>query len=210
MEPLSSSSLPDGFAYLSRLGRYVLCGPFLTKRADVAYLLNKLGTTHIVNLKPLSDRLTAKGHPADCWYQCYWKSKSAPLPSPVVWRYPLLGLGAKRREWVLWYTNTALRIAADLRANPNPNVLVYIHNETGLQEEAILAFTLCHVLEHGIVPDVDAWIAGQPHAQGVLYADEERVLLRECIAHLDSAKQTNQQGSLKGWVKVVKKRAKIE
>lgn len=197
------------FAYRSELlpGR-VLFGPFLKTKEEVTNLLDKTGVTHIANLMPLSDRVTNKGHPADQWYECYWKHDKNTLRVPTVLRYPVLGVTAKRRDWVAWYTATAQRIAEAMSESTH---CVYIHNAEGFMEEAILAFTLCEVLDKGRVGDVDEWIEAHPHSQGVLTNAESRDLLRECLEHLAKLRAVNEgnQGSLKGWV-TVRKRAKVE
>jgi hypothetical protein len=197
------------FAYLSEpLPSRVLFGPFPGSRDQIENLLDKAHVTHIVNLKPETDRVTAKGKPADRSYERHWLHEKSKLPVPVLLRYPVLSASAKRREWVAWYVESAQRIAEQVKGTPK--ACVYVHNEEGFVEEAILAFVLCEVMERGSVPNVDEWIANHPHSEGVLTSADARDLLRECLEHLGQLRENQgKQASLKGWV-TVRKRAKVE
>lgn len=192
-------------AYLSEpLSSRVFFGPFPTKQAEMQHLLGACGVTHVVNMKPLDTSTTKTGLPRDSWYRCFWEKEDVrtgeALPAPELMRFPVPKKDTKRRDLVAWYAKSAQRIATE----GGPGAIYYVHHESGLQEEALLAFTLCEVLSARSVPDVDAWIAAHPEAQGVLLADEERELLRECVAKLGEAGAR----PMDKWVKV-NKRAKI-
>jgi hypothetical protein len=190
-------------AYLSEpLPGRVFFGPFPTSKDEITHLLDTCGVTHIVNLKPVTSETTKTGLPRDSWYQCFWQREDEknPLPTPELMRMPLPKKDSKHRDLIAWYAKTAQRVATEA----GPSAVYYIHHDTGLQEEALLAFTLCHVLNASAVPDVDAWIASHPGSNGVLLADDDRDMLRECIAKLSAG---GAQPMLK-WVKV-SKRAKV-
>lgn len=193
-------------AYLSEpLASRVFFGPFPTKQAEMRHLLDKCGVTHIVNMKPLDATPTKTGLPRDSWYRCFWEKGEetwlwGKLPAPELMRFPVPKKDMKRRDLVAWYAKSAQRVATE----GGPEAIYYVHHENGLQEEALLAFTLCEVLSAGCVPDVDAWIAAHPDAQGVLLADEDRELLRECVTKLSQAGAR----PMDKWVKV-NKRAKL-
>jgi len=205
--------MSSSIAYVSEpLPNRVLFGPFPKKQGDVAKLINELGVTHIVNLLPLTDQKTSKGLPADAWYECFWTGEKSKLRAPSLLRYPVPGIATKQRDWVRWYVDTAQRVAAEM----GDAGCMYVNNESGLAEEATLAFTLCEILQRGAIPSVDAWITDHPHAQGVLFSPESRALLTECLEQVASkggdggGAGGSKQGVLKGWVRMVKRVKLVE
>jgi len=192
-------------AYLSEpLKSRVFFGPFPENKDEITHLLDTCGVTHIVNLKPATSEMTKTGLPRDSWYQCFWEREDArnPLPTPELMRFPLPKKDAKRAAVIAWYTRSAQRIATEA----GPDAVYYIHHVDGIHEEALLAFVLCHVLRKNSVPDVDVWVDAHPNASGVLRSDDERDLLRECLAHLNA---TGAQ-PLDRWVRVNKRAKTVE
>lgn len=190
-------------AYLSEpLRGRVFFGRCPKDPEEVNHLLNTCGVTHFINMKPLTDRVTKTGLPAASWYQCFWERKGSDLKAPTLLRYPIMGKDSKRNDRITWYIASALRIATET----GPEAVVFIHNDTGLQEEALLGFMLSEVLQRNCIPDVDAWIAAHENAQGVLFADEDRQVLRDAIArHRAAGKQPMLQ-----WLTSAKKKQKTE
>lgn len=189
-------------AYLSEpLKSRVFFGPFPTNGEELKHLLDTCGVTHIVNMKARTTQTTKSGRPSDTWYSCFYEHERSELPEPEMMRFPLPKGDTKRRDLVTWYTDSAQRIATEA----GPDAIYYVHHDTGLHEEALLAFVLCHVLRKNAVPDVDMWVAAHPQSSGVLRSADQCELLRECLARLNAAGAQ----PMDRWVKKLAKRAKV-
>lgn len=187
-------------------------GPFIDNKKD-AIALAKFGCchgaapiTHIINIVPYTTEVTKSKHNRAYWYDgAFYYNQAAGerfsfaptlirdylLPSPTHFS----SLGEKQQLDI--YLSLGRRIAAAIRDNPTH--VYYLHNRTGRDEEAIVAFVAwCYFDATSVPTDVHAWLKDKMYEQ-LLNNQDQRILLAKVMqmARIDQNKGSAQ---MKAWM----------
>lgn len=134
------------------------CGPRPTRQIQGYHLTQKLHVTHLVNILPSTTNKTMSGAPSDVWYSVWWKD-FAPEKRPVIVRDFKIVEDTVRtmKDPTPFYAKAAREIIAPMM-RANPDGVFYIHNQSGHEEEAILAMLVWNLVDGASFPDdLDAW-----------------------------------------------------
>jgi len=192
-------------------GRLYL-GPFIARYKTAQYLYHVLKVTHIVNMcAPTPNDLTEAGFHKSTRYEAYYTNKETKeYTGPEIVREPLPeGFATMRNPAQIgFYLEAAIRVAAILRKSAN--AVIYIHDQSGCDEEAFLGLMTWATLKKDSFPaDVPKWLADN-HYDRLLQNGDQRELLAEAIVKVvdqgAAERAKNAKGSISGWLATNKKR----
>lgn len=185
-------------------------GPSLEGKLDAMYMHRVQKVTHIVNMKPLTDKTTSSGKANIAnWFECYFHDqedeRGDEIDPPTFLRFPVpdpKGEGSlatmNQKNQIKFFIEMAKRVAKVLQ--DDPKAYVYIHNSSGCDEEAFVAFlTWLMVDKASFPPNVVAWMKQHYHER-LLDSEEERATLAAAIQEVKS-----ENVFLKNWLQAAKK-----
>jgi hypothetical protein len=148
----------------------LLVGPFPCSKEDIGYLGDTLHVSFVVNIREVTNETTRTGLNKASWYTCFFGKTKNPISDT---RVPLPANVPKmnQKEQIKMYTGMASRISTLM--NEHPGQAFYIHNQTGFDEEAFLAFMVWAMLDKKTVPkDLGGWLVENKYEQ--LVQDEHQ------------------------------------
>lgn len=172
----------------------LLVGPFPKSAFDLAYLAKKRGVRHIVSLKEHSEAKTPKGYNKWDWYSCFLGSKLFERESekPALLWEPLPAGFSKlnQAQQITQYIAMATKIVESIGEQQQQGA-IYIHYNTGFEEEAFVAFLVWAKLEKATLPqNVGAWLVEKNYDQLLQDKEESRKMIQKAISQMTSVQRT--------------------
>ncbi len=164
-------------------------GPSLEAELDAKHLHQVLKVTDIVNIKPATDKMTSSGKSnITNWYECHMDGQTdengdALLP-PTFHRIPVLPTlkTMNEKQQVKFYVEMARRVAKVLL--DDTHAFLYIHNTSGCEEEAFVAFLVWLIIDKKTFPpDITTWMK-QNYQERLLDSEESRATLALAIKEI--------------------------
>jgi hypothetical protein len=170
----------------------LLVGPFPKSAFDLAYLAQKQGVRYIVSLKEHSDVKTPKGFNKWNWYECFLSSRLFKRESekPELLSEPLPAGFSKLNQanQIAHYAAIATKISEAVAGRPGA---IYIHYNTGFEEEAFVAFLVWAKIEKATLPkNIGDWLVAKNYDQLLQDKEESRKMIQTALEQLTSAPRT--------------------
>lgn len=159
--------------YLSVLiPKRLLVGEFPAQRNDIRYLVERLGVSHIVNLKPETVQTTAKGFNKASWYTCHFEPLKV---GPHLVRMPL-----ENEYDAAKLISLAKQVVELLKSESE--ACIFIHRTSGMCEEALIGLLAWSIFDQKSFPkDISAWMKEKQLERLLSKMEEGETLLKECI-----------------------------
>ena len=178
----------------------LMFGPFINQRLDMLQLIHGHGVTHIVNMCPLTEEVTEKTKLNKAtWYTQFFENLQDAEPTLVRLPIPNDLSTYNETKQIEFYIQTAKHVC-DLWKDPR-NV-VYVHNKTGFDEEAMVSLLAWQMFDKAFPKDVCKWLRENMYER-VLDDEDKKALLAKALEKSISRKST----MLDAWVTV--KKAKV-
>jgi hypothetical protein len=147
--------------WLGKLTDRLFVGPFPRSKEDVYHLENKRNVGLFINMRPDSDEETAKGNNKATWYSMFLEDgddKKIVRDSDIMLPTDFGVLNEKKQ--IAYYLKAGKAVIKLIKEHRVP---IYIHNETGCDEEAFLGFVVWAYLDIHTCPacppnDLGAWL----------------------------------------------------